>query len=124
MAGNKFSPCQLNAFASQSCLPVRYISQNQRENTDENGSKSRNGTIVGFQKPYDTPEEIAHNTKHRSPLIPWGFFSRFRFRPDYWVVSRAGLAMNKSASLNRRSENVVVAAVVIPKLELGNRHKG
>jgi hypothetical protein len=41
-----------------------------------------------------------------------------------YCFSFVGVAMETLASLNRRSENVIVHPVIVAELELGDRHNG
>ena len=58
----------------ETSLSIRHAYQKVSKNTNGDCGNSGNGTAVCLQKAYDTPEEICHNTNHRSALIPWGFF--------------------------------------------------
>jgi hypothetical protein len=60
-------------FFGQNCLAPGDINQNKSKDTHRDGCKGVNCPVVGFQKAYDSPEEISRNINHRSPLIPWGF---------------------------------------------------
>jgi hypothetical protein len=74
MGGDKFFSSNIDALSGQFGLSISNEHQRESECTDGDCSDGGDCTVVGLQKTYDTPEEIAHNTKHRSPLIAWGFF--------------------------------------------------
>jgi hypothetical protein len=75
MSRNELLSREVDTVARQSRLSVGDANQEIGEKTNCYGCDGSNSTIVLLQKLYDTPQEIDNNTKHRSPLIPFGFLA-------------------------------------------------
>lgn len=79
----------LNRFFGQYRLTASYDYQDQSENADSNCCNRSNGAVVGLQEINGAPEKISENIKHRSALIPWGFFLVLIAIPIVgWLIAR------------------------------------